>query len=84
MIIKFIIVINSKINNIKNKVIHFIIDTLLVYIIVILYIIIIYKINKGIFHIYFFIIMSIGYKLMSKSVNFTKILQNTLKDKINK
>ena len=45
-------------------------DLLFIYDMVILYIIIIYKINQGIFHIYFFISLTLGYLGMSKCVKF--------------
>ena len=76
--------INNKINKSKNIIIHMIIDILYTFIIVLLYIVIIYKINKGIFHIYFFLIMSISYYLMSKYVNFPINFTFRLKSKINK
>ncbi len=52
----------------KNIYINIICNLIYTYIIVILYVIIIYKINKGIFHIYFIIVLILGYYLMSKYV----------------
>ena len=82
--IKITNLLNSRLNNCKNILIKSIINVLYVYIIVLLYIIIIYKINNGIFHIYFFVVMSIGYLFVSKCVKFTKILQFRLKSNKNK
>lgn len=67
--------VNRKLNS-SSFILKLLIDTLYVFIIVILYIIIMYKVNNGIFHIYFIILMLIGYVLMS---NVVKFLNNRLK-----
>ena len=54
----------------KNIYINIICNFIYTYFIVLLYVIIIYKINKGIFHLYFIIVLILGYYLMSKYVNF--------------
>ena len=61
-------------NSIKKY--NIFINLLYVYIIVITYIIIIYKINKGIFHIYFYLLIILGYLFMSRYV---KKMLNILK-----
>ena len=61
----FIIYILSVINNIiiknKKRIYKSTITILLMYNIVLIYIILIYKINNGIFHIYFFIMIILGF-----------------------
>ena len=84
MFIKLLIMFNNNINKSSNIILHTIIDLLQVYIIVILYINIIYKMNTGIFHIYFLLLMLLGYILMSKYVKFLQIRVNIIKKKLNK
>jgi len=55
-------------------------DLLFVYILSLLYIVIIYKVNNGVFHIYFFIVMIFGYVLMYKNVKFILKRVNSLKN----
>ena len=69
--IRVLIHINMIINKQNNKIIHIIIDLLFVYIITLLYTIVIYKINNGIFHIYFLALILIGFIASKKCVNFT-------------
>ena len=71
ILIRILTNINIYINKINNKILHVIIDLLYVYIIVILYIIIIYKLNNGMFHIYFLLLILCGYILSKRYVNFT-------------
>lgn len=81
--------ITSKLNNklIKNKSILFqyIITMLYIINLVLLYVIIIYKTNKGIFHIYFIILLVIGYIIASisaKSVKkYVKLMKSHIKIK---
>ena len=80
--IRIVTIINKRINNNKNLIIHTIIDLLFVYIIVLLYVIIIYKINEGIFHIYFLFLVLLGYILSNKYVNFTIQHLKNIKNKI--
>ena len=61
-------IINKKINGNKEVIINTLINIIYIYIMVLLYVIIIYKINKGIFHYYFFMVMLIGYIIMSNIV----------------
>ncbi len=68
--IKICNLINSTLIKNNNKYINIISNVIYMYILVILYIILIYKINKGIFHIYFIIMILLGYILMSKYVKF--------------
>ena len=68
--IKICNLINSTLIKNNNKYINIIFNVIYMYILVILYIILIYKINKGIFHIYFIIMILLGYILMSKYVKF--------------
>ena len=84
MFIRLTLIINTRFNNTINVILKYLINVIYVFIIVILYIVLIYKINYGIFHLYFFIIMSIGYFLMSKYVNKAKNFTNILKLKMNK
>ncbi len=51
---------------------------LFIYNIVLLYIILVFKINNGNFHIYFFIMMILGFMM---SIRFTKKLVNSVKFK---
>ena len=69
---------NKRIN---NKILNLTKDLLHVYIIVIIYTIIIYKINKGIFHIYFLIFILLGYNLSKKYVKLTNNLLKSIKKK---
>jgi hypothetical protein len=69
-ILKILLIINKLLTKNNNKYINIISKIIYTYIVVILYIIIIYKINKGIFHIYFIILILLGYYLMSKYVKF--------------
>ncbi len=61
---------NNKYINIKNKFLYYLINIIYIYIVVVFYIIIIYKINKGIFHIYFLIFIILGYMFTQKHVKF--------------
>ena len=74
--------INNKLNNNKKTIVKFVVDLLYVYIVVLLYTIIIYLINNGVFHIYFLILMLIGYLISKKSVNFTTNVLKSVKNKI--
>lgn len=60
MFIKIFIILNNKISN------NIIFKLLYTFIIVVGYIVIIYKINKGIFHIYLLFIMGLGYLMCDK------------------
>lgn len=68
--------INKKIIDKKNKIYRSLITTLFMYNIVLIYIIIIYKINNGKFHIYFFIMIIIGF---ITSIKFQKKLLKNVK-----
>ena len=81
-ILKLLLIINKLLTKNNNKYINIISKIIYTYIIVILYIIIIYKINKGIFHIYFIILILLGYYLMSKYVKFINIIFNKILFKI--
>ena len=70
LFIKVLNIFNNKLIKNNNKYLNIISNFIYVYIIVLLYVIIIYKINLGIFHVYFLIIMLFGYYLMSKYVKF--------------
>ena len=59
--------------NIKKYLFRLLINLLWGFIVVILYIIIIYKINGGIFHIYFILSLLLGYIMSNKIV---KLLEN--------
>lgn len=69
---------SSKLNNFfikdKNKIYRSIITILFMYNIVLLYIIMIFKINNGKFHPYFFIMLILGFLIGTKSKN--KVLKN--------
>ncbi len=81
-ILKILLIINKLLTKNNNKYINIISKIIYTYIVVILYIIIIYKINKGIFHIYFIILILLGYYLMSKYVKFINIIFNKILFKI--
>lgn len=72
--IRITLMINKKHNIFK--------DLLYIYIIVLLYTIIIYKINNGIFHIYFLLLILVGYLVSKKHVNLTIDLLKKIKKKI--
>ena len=72
------ILFNKKIN---NKLLNLTKDLLYIYIIVLFYILIIYKLNKGIFHIYFILFILLGYKLSKKYVKLTNNLLKSIKKK---
>lgn len=74
----FLINIIEKKQHIKNKIIKIISSFILSYILVMVYIIIFYYINGGIFHIYFILSLIIGYLLSNKSVKF-KIIKAKIK-----
>lgn len=59
----FISLVNNKIIFNKKRLYKSVTIILFMYNIVLLYIIIVYKINKGIFHIYFFLMMILGFML---------------------
>ena len=82
IILKVFNMIHNKIINNYNIYINIICNLIYTYIVVLLYIILIYKINRGIFHIYFIIILLLGYFLMSKYVKFFKHIVNNLLYKI--
>ena len=59
---------------------HFLITLLFSFDLGIIYLLVIYKINYGRFHIYYLILgFYIAYKLKNKTVNLCKILKNKLK-----
>lgn len=70
--------INKKIIDKQNRIYRSIITILMMYNIVLLYIIIIYKINNGKFHLYFFIMLILGFyssiKLTKKMLKNVKLL----------
>ena len=74
-------IINLMINK-NNNLFKIIIDLLYVYIIVLLYTLIIYYINDGIFHVYFLFLILLGYLISKKYVNFTISLLKKVKHKI--
>lgn len=66
--IYFFVKLNKKLiykNNILFQIIYRLVTTFLL---VLLYIIIIYKINKGIFHVYFIILIIIGYLFITNNI----------------
>ena len=65
-------IVNKKLNNGKNFIYKMLIDIIYVYMAVTTYIVCIYCINSGIFHIYFIFILIAGYFLMSKIVKYLK------------
>ena len=75
---------NYKINQNKNILTHIIIDLLYVYIIVLLYTLVIYNINDGIFYIYFLLLILLGYFMYNKCVNFTITILKSIKKKNDK
>ena len=80
--IRILILFQSKINKTNNLLIHFFIDLLFVYIVALLYTLIIYKINKGVFHIYLIMLILIGYISSKRSVNFTISWLKNIKKKL--
>lgn len=76
------LLINKYLFNKNNKIIRILIDLLNVYVIVVLYTIIIYQLNKGIFHLYFLLLMLFGFLFMKKYVNFTIDVLKRVKKKI--
>ena len=71
--VKFILIINCKAIT-KNKfLLYLIINLISIYLLVLGYILVIYRINHGIFHVYFLMSILFGYLLMSK---FVKYLNN--------
>lgn len=82
IVASFIYGIFIKLCNLFNKRNNILTDLFYVYDLVILYIIIIYKINLGIFHIYFIFFIIIGYVFMSKNVKFLIKIKDILKSKI--
>ena len=75
--IKLLNILNDLILKKYNIYINIICNLIYTYFIVLLYIIIIYKINKGIFHIYFLLVFLLGYYFMSRYVKFiTKAIIN--------
>ncbi len=76
---------NKKIINNKKKIYRSITTILFIYNIVLIYIIIIYKINNGQFHIYFFIMLILGFysniKLTKKLLKNVKLRQSLAKFK---
>ena len=75
------LLINLKLNKFSS-VFKVIIDLLYVYIIVLLYTLIIYYINNGIFHVYFLFLILIGYIISNKYVNFTISVLKKVKYKL--
>jgi len=67
---------NKKIIDKKNKIYRSLITILFIYNIVLLYIIIVYKLNNGKFHPYFFIMLSLGFY---SSIKLTKRLLKNVK-----
>lgn len=75
--VKFILFVNSKAVS-KNKIfLYLIINIISIYLLVLGYIIVIYRINHGIFHIYFLMSILIGYLSVSNIVKFLKNKSNT-------
>ena len=81
VIFYFLNIINEKFS-IKNKVLNIIILFLFIIVNALLYITILYKINFGIFHIYFLFMLMIGFyiasffkKILSKNVKFCNKLK---------
>lgn len=76
---------NQKIIKRENAFLKYVITFLYILNIIILYIIIIYKINCGIFHIYFLITLIIGYIFgylsFKKSKKYVKLLKQYFKNK---
>ena len=66
ILINLLIIFNQKIFKSNNLFINIFFKMLYSFIIVLLYVILIYKINKGVFHIYFLLLMLIGYLLSRK------------------
>ena len=82
ILISFLYGIFIKVSFIFNNLFKGIIkDILYVYILSLLYIVLIYKINYGMFHIYFFLSMTIGYLIMSKYVKFISNYVKSIKNK---
>ena len=81
MLISFLYGIFIRITSLFNKKQNIIKDLLYIYIIVLLYTIIIYSINKGIFHIYFLMLILLGYLVSKKYVNLTINLLKSIKKK---
>ena len=72
LFIKLMALLNNKYNNTNNYIIKGLLDLLFNFNLTILYIIIIYKINGGVFHLYFFLIMLGGYLVSNKCVKLFK------------
>lgn len=71
--IGFISYINNRLIKTNNKILLFMLNILFNFNIILLYIIIIFKINKGIFHIYFGFLVLIGYFLSIKCIKKLKL-----------
>lgn len=67
-LIRLFIKINNKILKTNKLWLEIIYKLIYAFIIVIGYIIIIYKINKGVFHVYFLLLMLLGYMLSKKLI----------------
>ena len=65
----------------KNNIIKFLVTLVFIIDIVILYVYLLYKINNGYFHIYFIIVVIIGFGIMNK---FYKKIKNTCKKYVKK
>ena len=65
----------------KSKLVRFVLDFIYVMDIVFVYLIILYKINLGIFHIYFFFIIVLGYYIGFICKKNVKVLKEHCKHK---
>lgn len=84
----FLSILNDKIL-IKNRVLSVVLLLLFVFINALLYITILYKINFGIFHIYFLIMLALGYyfvfflkKLLIKNIKWDKLKRKNIKQSL--